>query len=536
MIDPLQILQERALRDQILNREISWVKERLSELPSTELLQTYRPREEWFYRRNQDHGILHETRVLVLAELMGRVTQTTAEGKDLDLEAIRWAAITHDTKRSRDGHEFEHGTRAAQWIRTELKESGIAEQVDLEKVAYLNHWHVPPDALAPRMTLELALFKDADGLDRQRVNEFNPRYLRTEPSRNLIRAAHYLIFLSEALHRQGKDEFQAGIEAAELLGIVSPAEGKRTGTKRVIKDRMEDDPIAAEPTPADLTTRETTLLEPTLRMETTIYTNSPVLTHLQKVALQAGEVMLKGRRDGFERYNKGGSVVTSVDLAITDLVRDYLSKQLPSIVLLTEESEDNLDRLQEKEIIIIDEMDGSGSFARGGDDFSFMGAQVVNGRVVSGVIYEPHRDRMFFAQAGKGAYLTQKGLTTRLTLAPSTTFGFKVSHSANHYNGIGEIFKALDIGRRRVIESESMGTMMTKLALQQAQLLLVYSSNLKQWDVAAGDILLREMGYDLMNTQGGELRYNQKSRRMKEGIVMVHPDIRSYVLKHLPED
>ena len=39
-------------------------------------------------------------------------------------------------------------------------------------------WHVPPDDQCPEWTPELRCLKDADGLDRVRLGDFAPSYLR----------------------------------------------------------------------------------------------------------------------------------------------------------------------------------------------------------------------------------------------------------------------------------------------------------------------------------------------------------------------
>lgn len=190
-------------------------------LPSRSLLEQYRPQREWFLRpekMDSIHGINHEARVLVWQELLARVL--IQDGESLDQEALRWAAVTHDTRRVDDGVDFPHGERAAIWVEQALSET-IPDGA-LETVVYVNRWHVPSDSSAPRMTPELAVFKDADGLDRVRLGDLNPRYLRRERSRQLLLPlAEPLLDASEEKQAQGYGLFDCVLAAAVELGLVT---------------------------------------------------------------------------------------------------------------------------------------------------------------------------------------------------------------------------------------------------------------------------------------------------------------------------
>jgi hypothetical protein len=192
------------------------------DLPSWSLLERYRPQEEWFLRAEtigSIHGINHEARVLVWQELLARLL--IKDGFALDQEALRWAAVTHDTQRIDDGIDFPHGRRAAAWVRQQLQHTIPAPS--LETVVYLCAWHVPPDRSAPAMTPELAVFKDADGLDRVRLGDLDPRLLRSDRSKQLLLPlAEALLEASEEREvRGGSGPFECVMAAAVELGLIT---------------------------------------------------------------------------------------------------------------------------------------------------------------------------------------------------------------------------------------------------------------------------------------------------------------------------
>ncbi len=148
------------------------------------ILDSYRPMPEWFAHKPYGiHGMHHVTRVLVWAD---QIAQWMMEqGDDVDVAVVRWAAIVHDVGRWNDGRDPEHGTRAAQWV--EDKRGTLLSPLSdtqLQKLQYCCTWHVPRDELIPEKTNELICLKDADGLDRVRIGDLNPAYLRTEIARS----------------------------------------------------------------------------------------------------------------------------------------------------------------------------------------------------------------------------------------------------------------------------------------------------------------------------------------------------------------
>ena len=90
----------------------------------------------------------------------------------------------------------------------------------LDTVTYIVHWHVPPDHEAPVMTTELQVLKDADGLDRVRLGDLDPTFLRTDVAPELIDIAQDLY--DSYLENNTDDDFKSVVQAATASGVVSP--------------------------------------------------------------------------------------------------------------------------------------------------------------------------------------------------------------------------------------------------------------------------------------------------------------------------
>lgn len=182
-----------------------------------ELIMKFEPKQAWLSHDSQIHGLDHMTRVFILQELI--CSQLEQQGETINRHAVRWAAATHDVGRLDDGLDPQHGQRSAQWIKENLHEHMSPEELDV--ASFIVHWHVPHDHEAPDMTIELAILKDADGLDRVRLGDLDQSFLRTPATPQLVGVAQNLYQESLALEaKHGNQSFNSVLNAAIRLGIV----------------------------------------------------------------------------------------------------------------------------------------------------------------------------------------------------------------------------------------------------------------------------------------------------------------------------
>lgn len=145
------------------------------------------------------HGQGHIERALLLSALLNRMEALTPE----DLELMFSAVSYHDVGRINDGYDTEHGSRSA--LRLHELTGKIGEDLALMQGAVAAHSR--PDKKMEETVasyraadyghaLSLArLLKDADGLDRVRIQDLNPDFLRHENARALAPFAQFLFDL-----------------------------------------------------------------------------------------------------------------------------------------------------------------------------------------------------------------------------------------------------------------------------------------------------------------------------------------------------
>ena len=217
-------------------------------------------------------------------------------------------------------------------------------------------------------------------------------------------------------------------------------------------------------------------------------------------ARRAGKILIDRFHTEITISFKGrGNVVTDVDLEAEKVILDLLAQEYPGFGILSEESEP-VDT-GSPYTWVIDPLDGTRNYAEGIAHFSVVVALAENRIPVAGVTYDPVRDQMFEAQAGKGAYVNG----TRLSVSSKQELhecllGFDMGYVDE------SAAKALDMVRHlwpgveaiRIMGSGALG-----LAYAAAgQLDIYFHHRLFPWDVASGLLLVAEAGGAVINRSG----------------------------------
>ena len=137
-----------------------------------------------------------------------------------------------------------------------------------------------------------------------------------------------------------------------------------------------------------------------------------------KAAKKAGEEVLKIYKEDFDFILKEDKEpVTDADIRSNKMIEKILS--VFNYPILSEESRDDLNRLKQKKVWIIDPLDGTIEFVNKTGEFSIMIALVENHTPKACVIYQPTQKLMYLAEKGKGAYQEKDGAWEKLKVNPS---------------------------------------------------------------------------------------------------------------------
>ena len=175
------------------------------------MIDPFVPLPEHFRHHSTIHGQSHVARVMVHALRLIEATGWEHEAARL------WAAVyLHDLERTHDGKCLRHGANAvARWeeqlpLRLHLMSGGI-EEADYADIALAVELHCLPNSEEPPHDHPswplVALLKDADGLDRVRLGDLDPSYLRLPQSLTMIEFAQQLYDRTDGEIPEGEDHF-----------------------------------------------------------------------------------------------------------------------------------------------------------------------------------------------------------------------------------------------------------------------------------------------------------------------------------------
>ena len=177
------------------------------------------PMPDLFWHASLIHGQAHVARVMVHAIRLVEATGAREHAPRL------WAAVfLHDLARLHDGVCHVHGAAAAKRLRTEaalqqrLAEAGLTAE-DYPAIEAAVTAHSAPKEVSresPHWPL-IALLKDADALDRVRIGDLDPRYLRHPESRRMVGFAQTLFDRTHRRIAPGPDHFERLLEVARAV-------------------------------------------------------------------------------------------------------------------------------------------------------------------------------------------------------------------------------------------------------------------------------------------------------------------------------
>ena len=180
------------------------------------------------------------------------------------------------------------------------------------------------------------------------------------------------------------------------------------------------------------------------------------------------QVSKKGPRD----------FVTKTDKHVEKILIEELSKTKKNYSFLSEEV-GSIDNKDKDNIWIIDPIDGTTNFLHGIPHFAICLALESKKQIISGLIYDPIKDEMFYAEKNKGAYLNNQRLrVSNKNLLDECLFssnheGVKFSNLNMRYSGCA----ALDLAY-----------------VASGRLDGFFHNKINIWDVAAGALLVEEAG------------------------------------------
>ena len=199
-----------------------------------------------------------------------------------------------------------------------------------------------------------------------------------------------------------------------------------------------------------------------------------------KASEKASKILIRdfGELENLQVSKKGPKdFVTNADIKAEKIIIEELKKARPNYSIISEENgvEKNKD---ESNFWIIDPIDGTTNFLHGVPHFAISIGLQSNNEMVCGLIYDPIKDELFYAEKNHGAYFNNQRI--------------RVSKKRE----IDECLFAVGKGKYNpdLIYRRSGSAALDLAYVASGRFDGYFQDNLNLWDIAAGIIIVKEAG------------------------------------------
>ena len=244
---------------------------------------------------------------------------------------------------------------------------------------------------------------------------------------------------------------------------------------------------------------------------------SALIDDLADAAREAGEAILQVVRRGFDvEAKRDASPVTEADRAAELVILAALARAAPGVPVIAEE-EVAAGRIPAHgdTYFLVDPLDGTKEFVRGGDDYTVNIGLIADGSPVLGVVFAPATGRLHGGIVGRGAWVDEgagrapiatrdrsgqlAAVASKSHLTQSTIDYLEAAVGACDYVSVGS---SLKFG----VVAEGKADIYPRL------------SPTSEWDTAAGHAVLLAAGGRVDGLDGGPLTYG-KTAFLNRGFV-----------------
>jgi len=208
---------------------------------------------------------------------------------------------------------------------------------------------------------------------------------------------------------------------------------------------------------------------------------SPNLNIMIKAAEKASKVLIRdfGELEKLQVSQKGPSdFVTNADKKVEKIILEELSKSRNKYSILSEETGE-IKNSDKDNIWIVDPIDGTTNFLHGVPHFAISIALLSKEEIVSGLIFDPIKNEMFYAEKNNGSYFNNHRI--------------RVSKKKNLEECL------FGTGGKKEVKTNLNTRVSGSAALDMAYVGAgrydgYFQRSLNIWDVAAGIIIVKEAG------------------------------------------
>ncbi|MGD9129201.1 MAG: inositol monophosphatase family protein [Candidatus Woesebacteria bacterium] len=255
-----------------------------------------------------------------------------------------------------------------------------------------------------------------------------------------------------------------------------------------------------------------------------------MLQILKPIVKKAGSKLFSqfGQQISVSYKSSKQDLLTKPDVEIQHFIKEEITDALVNKGINKKEigfiGEENLDS-QGRHLFVMDPIDGTTNFVSNIRYFAISIAYFFEGKLISGVTFDPCSKTLFYAEKAKGAFKLSRGKKTRLKVEKrklsESIFNTYISAYPEVRARILKVIQKL-FPKIRAMRSWGCGTLeAAELADNKIQVLI--NGNSWIWDIATAKLLLNESGALLTDWQGNELEFDIANHNKAYEIIACQP-------------
>ena len=234
-----------------------------------------------------------------------------------------------------------------------------------------------------------------------------------------------------------------------------------------------------------------------------------IIYKLVETFVDAGNIALDLRNRGLKKIIKEDNTpVTNGDLEVNKIITNKIKELTPEIPIVSEEVSDNKDENNLSTFWLIDPIDGTYDYLNNKEEFTLNAGLIINRKPEAAIINAPAKKRLFYTYGMNNCFELRNKKEIKLDSGINSKENelSALVYSDNIKDEIKDIHNRYDI--KKITKMKSSYKFCT-IASGEFDL-YVADPRASEWDIAAGDAILRNAGGSVKDMDGNEILYGKK--------------------------
>lgn len=233
-----------------------------------------------------------------------------------------------------------------------------------------------------------------------------------------------------------------------------------------------------------------------------------LIKKLIPVVYKAGTVSIKYSKKLKVFIKSDKTPVTNGDLKVDKILQNYLTEISPNIEIVSEETIKQTKNKKRKTFWLIDPIDGTSSYIKGGSEYTINIGLILNQKPVAGIIYAPKKKRLFYAYGKNKAYeISNKNKRIKLNCSKKLKREkIALTNSTSPSKTIKNLIKKYNIKKFVSMRSSLKFCMIASSEFD----LYPAKPRAKEWDYAAGHAIAESAGAIIRTFNNKKIFYGKR--------------------------